>query len=79
MLDTTQIEQVIQDYVDPSTAIALGQTKPAIEVKQEGTSQHITVTLGYHVKGYASQLESELEAALVKAGAESVNVTIISK
>lgn len=79
MLDKSQVQEIINDFVDPATEIKLGDTKPAIKLEQDGDKQQITVTLGYPVKGYASELQQQLADKLNQAGANNARVTVISK
>ena len=65
--------------MDPATEIKLGETKPAIKLEQDGDKQQITVTLGYPVKGYATELQQQLADKLNQAGADNAQVTVISK
>jgi ATP-binding protein involved in chromosome partitioning len=79
MLDKSQVQEVVNAFVDPSTEMSLGDTKPVIKVEQNGDQQQITVTLGYPVKGYAAELELKLSEALKQAGASNVAVSVSSK
>jgi ATP-binding protein involved in chromosome partitioning len=79
MLDKSQVQEIINDFVDPATEIKLGDTKPAIKVEQDGDKQQITVTLGYPVKAYATELQQQLSEKLNQAGADNAQVTVISK
>lgn len=79
MLDKTQVEQVVNDFLDPSTDMKLGETKPSIKSEQDGDKHIVKIVLGYPVKGYVEQLQTELAAALTKAGADNVTVTIDTK
>jgi ATP-binding protein involved in chromosome partitioning len=75
MLEQSQVQEVINNFVDPSTDIRLGDTRPEIKVE----SQKVQVTLGYPVKGYAAELASALTEELKQAGAADVEVTVDSK
>lgn len=79
MLDKSQVQDVINQFVDPSTEMPLGDTKPAIKVEQDGDTLQISVTLGYPVKGYAQDLQNQLTEALQQAGAQQVAVNVSSK
>ncbi len=79
MLDKSQVQEIINDFVDPATEIKLGDTKPGIKVEQEGDKQDIKVTLGYPVKGYAAELQQQLTDKLKAAGADNASVTVDSK
>lgn len=79
MLDKNQVQEIINDFVDPATEIKLGETKPGIKVEQEGDKQLVTVTLGYPVKGYATELQQQLEDKLNAAGADGVSVKVDTK
>lgn len=79
MLDKSQVQEIVNAFVDPSTEMSLGDTKPVIKVEQDGNQQQISVTLGYPVKGYAAELESQLSDALKQAGASNVTVSVSSK
>jgi ATP-binding protein involved in chromosome partitioning len=76
MLELAQVQSIVNDYVDPSTDIRLGDTKPAINMDVEGNSQQVKVTLAYPVKGYQTQLETALTENLTAAGAQNVSVSI---
>jgi ATP-binding protein involved in chromosome partitioning len=60
MLNASQVEQIINDYQDPSTLLALGDTKPQINCDISNTKIKVDITLGYPNKGYIEQLKSEL-------------------
>lgn len=79
MLDKNQVQEIINDFVDPATEIKLGETKPGIKVEQEGDKQLVTVTLGYPVKGYATELQQQLADKLNAAGADGVSVKVDTK
>jgi ATP-binding protein involved in chromosome partitioning len=79
MLDKNQVQEIINDFVDPATEIKLGETKPGIKVEQEGDKQVVTVTLGYPVKGYATELQQQLADKLSAAGADGVSVKVDTK
>jgi ATP-binding protein involved in chromosome partitioning len=79
MLDKSQVQEVINAFVDPSTEMPLGDTKPVIKLEQNGDQQQVNVTLGYPVKGYAAELGSQLADALKQAGAVNVVVSVTSK
>ncbi len=79
MLDKAQVQEVVNDFVDPSTELKLGETKPVIKLEQDGDKQIVNVTLGYPVKGYANDLQTLLAEALTKAGADNASVNISSK
>ncbi|MCX4193150.1 iron-sulfur cluster carrier protein ApbC [Methylophaga sp. OBS1] len=79
MLDKNQVQEIINDFVDPATEIKLGETKPGIKVEQEGDKQVVTVTLGYPVKGYATELQQQLADKLNAAGADGVSVKVDTK
>jgi ATP-binding protein involved in chromosome partitioning len=76
MLELAQVQSIVNDYVDPSTDIRLGDTKPAIKMDVDDGSQKVKVTLAYPVKGYQTQLEAELAENLAAAGAQNVSVSI---
>jgi len=80
MLNASQVEQIINDYQDPSTLLALGETKPDINCEITEAAINVSITLGYPNKGYAAELQTEL-AALIKqqAGDADVSVSIDSK
>lgn len=79
MLDKSQVQEIINDFVDPATEIKLGDTKPGIKVEQEGDKQAVSVTLGYPVKGYATELEQQLTDKLKAAGADNASVKVMTK
>lgn len=79
MLEKSQVQEIVNDFVDPSTEIKLGDTKPGIKVEQDGDKLVVNITLGYPVKAYAEELQTQLAAALNQAGADSVAVTVNSK
>ncbi|MBD3634281.1 MAG: iron-sulfur cluster carrier protein ApbC [Methylophaga sp.] len=79
MLDKSQVQEIINDFVDPATEIKLGDTKPSIKVEQEGDKQAVSVTLGYPVKGYAAELERQLTDKLKAAGADNASVKVATK
>ncbi len=79
MLDKSQVQEIINDFVDPATEIKLGDTKPGIKVEQEGDKQTVTVTLGYPVKGYATELQQQLADKLNAAGADNASVKVDTK
>lgn len=79
MLEQSQVQEVINAFVDPSTEMPLADTKPSVKVEQSGEQQQVTVTLGYPVKGYAAELEAQLTDALKEAGASNIAVSVGSK
>lgn len=79
MLDKSQVQEIINDFVDPATEIKLGDTKPGIKVEQEGDKQQVTVTLGYPAKGYAAELQQQLTDKLKAAGADNASVKVETK
>lgn len=76
MLDKSQIQEIIKDFVDPATELQLGETKPAIKVEQEGDKQKVQLTLAYPVKAYAAELQQQLMDKLKQAGADNLELTI---
>jgi ATP-binding protein involved in chromosome partitioning len=76
MLDKSQIQEIIKDFVDPATELQLGETKPAIKVEQEGDKQKVLLTLAYPVKGYAAELQQQLMDKLKQAGADNLELTV---
>ena len=79
MLEQSQLEKVIKDFVDPSTGISLGDTKAEIKVTAKGDTYHIAISLGYPAKSYESRLIDELTTSLNKAGADKVEIVIDTK
>jgi ATP-binding protein involved in chromosome partitioning len=79
MLDQAQVQEVINDFVDPQTEIRLGETRPAIKVNQDGDALQIDISLGYPVKAYADTLKSQLQDALKQAGADNAVINLTSK
>ncbi|MFT7413817.1 MAG: ATP-binding protein involved in chromosome partitioning [Methylophagaceae bacterium] len=76
MLNQAQIEQIINDYQDPSALMTFGDSKARVVVKIEGNSVNVAITLGYPVKGYISSLQTGLVAEL-KQQTESDDVTVV--
>lgn len=79
MLDKSQVQEVVNNFVDPSTEMKLGDTKPGIKLEQDGSKQIVNIVLGYPVKGYADELQKALADQLTKAGADDVVVNVSSK
>lgn len=79
MLDKSQVQEVVNNFVDPSTEMKLGDTKPGIKLEQDGSKQIVNVVLGYPVKGYADELQKALADQLTQAGADDVVVNVSSK
>lgn len=79
MLDKSQVQEVVNNFVDPSTEMKLGDTKPGIKLEQDGSKQIVNIVLGYPVKGYADELQKALAEQLTKAGADDVVVNVSSK
>jgi ATP-binding protein involved in chromosome partitioning len=79
MLELAQVQSLVNAFVDPSTEMALGDTKPTVTLAQEGDEQQVNVTVSYPVKAYAAELEAALADQLKQAGAEKVSVKITSK
>ena len=66
MLNKSQIEQIINEFNDPSTQMTLGDSKVRINAKLEGGKLSVALTLGYPAKGYVDSLQTELKALLVE-------------
>ncbi|HET8807605.1 MAG TPA: iron-sulfur cluster carrier protein ApbC [Methylophaga sp.] len=64
MTNPAQIEQLLQDFIDPSTQMSLADSKATIKVDGE----KVTVTLGYPCKGYQAELEKLLTTLLADNG-----------
>ena len=76
MLDQAQVQEVINDFVDPQTEIRLGDTRPAIKVREDGDALQLDISLGYPVKGYADSLKTQLLDALKQAGADKAEINL---
>jgi ATP-binding protein involved in chromosome partitioning len=79
MLDQAQVQEVINGFVDPQTEITLGDTRPAIKVKEDGDALQVDISLGYPVKAYAETLKSQLKEALKQAGADKAEINLSTK
>jgi ATP-binding protein involved in chromosome partitioning len=79
MLDQAQVQEVINGFVDPQTEITLGDTRPAIKVKEDGDALQVDISLGYPVKAYAETLKSQLQEALKQAGADKAEINLSTK
>jgi ATP-binding protein involved in chromosome partitioning len=77
MLDQSQIEQIINSFVDPVTEMPLADSKPVIKVEQQDNKQSISLTLGYPVKGYVAELTAALQQQLGADAKLSINSNII--
>lgn len=78
MTNAAQIEQLIHDFEDPSTLMRLVETKAGVKVDDQADKTHVTVTLGYPVKGYRAELEQALISVLGNAGI-TASVSVESK
>ena len=77
MLNQSQIEQIINEFVDPSTLMTLGETKAKTKINLEENKLNIVLTLGYPVKAYVDSLQTELKALLVEqTGLTDISLTI---
>lgn len=75
MSNPSQIEQLVGDFIDPSTQMSLADSKAKIAVNGEAVPANVTVTLGYPVKGYANQLSDALQKLLSDNGIDA-SVTV---
>ena len=77
MLNSSQIEQIVNDYIDPSSQMTLGESKTKIKLNLEGDKLNLVLTLGYPAKSIIDGLQSALTAELKgKSGFNDVAVTI---
>lgn len=76
MLNQSQIEQIINDYQDPSALMTFGDSRANIVVKIDGHKVNATVTLGYPAKAYIASLQAGLLAEL-KQQTQSEDVTVV--
>ncbi len=77
MLNQSQIEQIINEFKDPSTQMTLGESKARANIKLEGDKLNVALTLGYPAKGYVDSLQAELKALLVEqTGLTDISLTI---
>jgi len=64
MLNPSQIEQIVNEYQDPSVLMTLADTKAKINVDATEEKLSVEVSLGYPTKGYNDVLQSDLLALL---------------
>jgi ATP-binding protein involved in chromosome partitioning len=77
MLNQSQIEQIINEFNDPSTQMTLGESKTKTKIKLEGDKLNIALTLGYPARGYVDSLQAKLTALLVEqTGLTDISLTI---
>ncbi|MDH5358232.1 MAG: iron-sulfur cluster carrier protein ApbC [Gammaproteobacteria bacterium] len=77
MLNPPQIEQIVNDYQDPSSQMTLGETKAKIDINLDGDTLVVGLTLGYPAKGYVESLQSDLLSLLKdQTGLDNVSVNI---
>jgi len=80
MADQSQIETIIQDYLEPITGMTLAESRAKIVTKLTDDSAKTIVTLAYPSKSIADDLASHLTALIKeKTGLSDVNVTIAAK
>lgn len=75
MLNQSQIEQIINDYQDPSTLMTFGDSHANVNATLDGEKITATITLGYPVNGYIDTLQEQLLAEL-KEQSQSDDVTV---
>jgi len=77
MLNQSQIEQIINEFKDPSSQMTLGESKARVNIKLEGDKLNVALTLGYPAKGYVDSLQAELKALLAEqTGLTDISLTI---
>lgn len=75
MLDKSQLEQLINEFQDPSTQLTLGETRAKISSEINDSTISVAITLGYPCKGYQQQLETAL-TDLIKVQVPDAEVTV---
>ena len=77
MLNSSQIEQLINDYTDPSSLVTLGESKTKIKLNLDDDKLNLALTLGYPATSIIDELQSALVVELKdKTGLNDVTVTI---
>lgn len=78
MLNPSQIKQLVNDYQDPITSLTLADAKARVEVNLDEQKLNVVITLGYPVKTYLENMQSDL-VNLLKEQVQVAEITVTVK
>jgi ATP-binding protein involved in chromosome partitioning len=64
MLTSSQIEQILNEYLEPTSQMTLGESKTKIIIDLKDDHLTVNLTLGYPVKSQSTTLQNNIEALL---------------
>lgn len=77
MLNPSEIEQIINDYYDPSIQMTLGESKAKVDITLEDDVLNVGLILGFPAKGMVESLQAELQALLQqKTSLTDISITV---